>query len=117
MRTWDAPDFSRPIAAPLHRCAELLGVDLATGRAAAANVELYIRADGTKVWGASCSWSGNYGPSRSTVDGTRPPTRERCSRRSVTFGTTIRIARLHHPSCLNWRVGDLRFLCTVGDCW
>jgi hypothetical protein len=28
MRTWDAPDFYRPIAAPLERCAELLGVDL-----------------------------------------------------------------------------------------
>jgi hypothetical protein len=69
MRTWDAPDFYRPIAAPLDRCAELLGVDLATVCAAAANVEPYIRADGTKVW-ASCSWSGNYGPSRSTVDGT-----------------------------------------------
>jgi len=30
---------------------ELLGVDLATVRAAAANVEPCIRADGTKVWG------------------------------------------------------------------
>jgi hypothetical protein len=35
MRTWDAPDFYRPIAAPLERCAELLGIDLATVRAAA----------------------------------------------------------------------------------
>ncbi len=35
----------------------------------------------------------------------------------MTFGTTIRIGCLHHPSCLNWSVGDLRFLCTVGDCW
>jgi hypothetical protein len=25
-------------------------------------------------------------------------------------GTTIRIARLHHPSCLSWTAGDLRFL-------
>jgi hypothetical protein len=50
MRTWDAPDFYRPIAAPLDRCAELLGVDLATVREAAANVEPYIRADGTKIW-------------------------------------------------------------------
>jgi hypothetical protein len=40
----------RPIAAPLERCAELLGVDLATVHEAAANVEPYIRADGTEVW-------------------------------------------------------------------
>lgn len=52
MRTWerDDPDRYRPIAAPLDRCAELLGVDLATVRRAAANVEPYIRADGVKVW-------------------------------------------------------------------
>jgi hypothetical protein len=34
----------------LERCAELLGVDLATIGAAAANVEPYLRADGAKVW-------------------------------------------------------------------
>ena len=28
--TWHDPDLGRPIAAPLERCAELLGVDLAT---------------------------------------------------------------------------------------
>jgi hypothetical protein len=39
-----------PIAAPLHRCAELLGVDVATIQEAAANVEPYIRADGTRIW-------------------------------------------------------------------
>ncbi|HYT27286.1 MAG TPA: hypothetical protein VEP73_12470 [Actinomycetota bacterium] len=52
MRTWETntPDGSRPIAAPLERCAELLGVDLALVRRAAANVEPYVRADGTKVW-------------------------------------------------------------------
>jgi hypothetical protein len=50
MRRWDAPDFYRPIAAPLERCAGLLGVDLAPVREAAANVEPYIRADDTKVW-------------------------------------------------------------------
>jgi hypothetical protein len=48
--TWHDPDLGRPIAAPLERCAELLGVDLATAREAAANVEPYLRADGTKVW-------------------------------------------------------------------
>jgi hypothetical protein len=37
--TWHDPDQGRPIAAPLERCAELLGVDLATIQEAAANVE------------------------------------------------------------------------------
>ncbi len=52
MWTWEArePDFGRPIAAPLEQCAELLGVDLATVRQVAANVEPYIRADATKIW-------------------------------------------------------------------
>ena len=48
--TWHDPDLGRPIAAPLKRCAELLGVDLATIRAAAANVEPYLHADGTRIW-------------------------------------------------------------------
>jgi hypothetical protein len=43
-------DLGRPIAAPLERCAELLGIDLATIRAAAANVEPYLRTDGTRIW-------------------------------------------------------------------
>jgi hypothetical protein len=47
---WHEADLGRPIAAPLEQCAELLGVDLATVRELAANVEPYIRADGTKVW-------------------------------------------------------------------
>jgi hypothetical protein len=42
-------DLGRPIAAPLERCAELLGVDLATTHDAAANVEPYICADGTRL--------------------------------------------------------------------
>jgi hypothetical protein len=42
--------LGRPIAAPLERCAQLLGVDLATIGEAAANVEPYIRADGTRIW-------------------------------------------------------------------
>jgi hypothetical protein len=48
--TWPDPDLGRPIAAPLDRCADLLGVDLATVHELATNVEPYIRADGTKVW-------------------------------------------------------------------
>jgi hypothetical protein len=35
---------------PLERCAELLGVDLATVCELAANVEPYTRADGTRIW-------------------------------------------------------------------
>ena len=50
MGTWHDPDLGWPIAAPLHRCAELLGVDVATIQEAAANVEPYIRADGTRIW-------------------------------------------------------------------
>jgi hypothetical protein len=48
--TWHDLDLGRPIAVPLERCAELLGVDLATIGAAAVNVEPYIRADGTRIW-------------------------------------------------------------------
>jgi hypothetical protein len=50
--TWEAEDpaYSRPIAAPPERCAELLGVDLATIRRVAADVEPYLRLDGTQVW-------------------------------------------------------------------
>jgi hypothetical protein len=42
--------LGRPIAAPLDRCAELLGVDLAGLREAATKVEPYIRADGARIW-------------------------------------------------------------------
>jgi hypothetical protein len=44
------PTLTRPIAAPLEQCAELLGVDLDAIRKAAAHVEPYVRVDGTKVW-------------------------------------------------------------------
>ena len=52
MHAWEAqdPTLSRPIAAPLERCAELLGLDLAAIQQAAAHVEPYLRIDGTKVW-------------------------------------------------------------------
>jgi hypothetical protein len=52
VRTWEGRnlDFGRPIAAPLEQCADLLGVDLATVREAAINVEPYVRADGTRIW-------------------------------------------------------------------
>jgi hypothetical protein len=42
--------LGRPIAAPLERCAELLGVDLATVRELAEGIEPYRRSDGTEVW-------------------------------------------------------------------
>jgi hypothetical protein len=52
MPAWEAhdPTLTRPIAAPLEQCAELLGVDLETIQEAAAFVEPYLRVDGTKVW-------------------------------------------------------------------
>jgi hypothetical protein len=48
--TWHDPDLGRPIAAPLERCAEVLGIDLAIVHELAANVEPYLRADGTRIW-------------------------------------------------------------------
>jgi hypothetical protein len=48
--TWLDPELGRPIAAPLDQCAELLGVELATVRTLAANIEPYLRADGTRIW-------------------------------------------------------------------
>jgi hypothetical protein len=52
MQAWEAhdPTLIRPIAAPLERCAELLGVDLTAIQEAAAHFEPYVRVDGTKVW-------------------------------------------------------------------
>jgi hypothetical protein len=47
---WHDPDLGRPIAAPLERCAQLLGLDLATVRELATKVEPYLRADATRVW-------------------------------------------------------------------
>jgi hypothetical protein len=48
--SWQDPDLGRPIVAPLERCAELLGIDLATVRELAAELEPYVRADGTRIW-------------------------------------------------------------------
>jgi hypothetical protein len=48
-RTQGGPRLAS-IAAPLERCAELLGLDLATIRELAAEVEPYVRADGTRIW-------------------------------------------------------------------
>jgi hypothetical protein len=52
MQAWETQDrtLTWPVAAPLERCAELLGVELAAVAAAAAHVEPYLRVDGTKVW-------------------------------------------------------------------
>jgi hypothetical protein len=86
----------RPIAAPLEHCAELPGVDLATIREVAANVEPYLRADGTRIWSLmqlerqlQPEAYGTRRAATSTVDGPWPATRERTPRRSMTFGTTI----------------------------
>jgi hypothetical protein len=48
--TWHDPEVGRPIAAPLERCAELLGVDLPTVHELAGKIEPYVRADGTRIW-------------------------------------------------------------------
>jgi hypothetical protein len=66
MRTWERhdPDPTRPVAAPLDRCAELLGVELATVREAAATVEPYLRADVTKQ-GRGAHGAGASAPERS----------------------------------------------------
>ena len=48
--TWHGPEVGRPIAASLERCAELLGVDLATVHELAGKIEPYVRADGTRIW-------------------------------------------------------------------
>ena len=50
VETWHNPGLGRRIAAPLDRCAELLGVDPASLREAAAKVDPYIRADGSRIW-------------------------------------------------------------------
>jgi hypothetical protein len=51
MPAWEAHDpLTRPIAAPLERCAELLGVDLDAIQEAAAHLEPYLGVDGTKAW-------------------------------------------------------------------
>jgi len=78
--TWHDPDLGRPIAAPLERCAELLGVDLATVRELAAKVEPYLRADGARIWRLmqdarqlrSEAYAG-AGAATSTADGPQPP--------------------------------------------
>src|SRR5512132_1843315 len=48
--TWHDLDLGRPIAAPLERCAELLGVDLAAVRELAAKVEPSVRAVENRIW-------------------------------------------------------------------
>jgi hypothetical protein len=48
--TWHDSGLGLLIAGPLDRCAELLGVDLASLREAAAKVEPYTRADGARIW-------------------------------------------------------------------
>ena len=80
MGRWHDLDVDRPIAAPLQRCAELLGVDLATVRKLAANVELYLRADGTRIWSLMRlerqlrpRHTAGAGAATSTADRLRPP--------------------------------------------
>jgi hypothetical protein len=90
---WHDPDLGRPVAASLERCAELLGIDLATIGEAAANVEPYVRADGTRVW----SLMQLERQLRPEAYGTRRGgylDRRRTPPRNVALG----ICRLHHSS-------------------
>jgi hypothetical protein len=65
----------------LERCAELLGVDVATVREPAAKVEPYLRADGTRIWSLMLlEWQldprpmAGAGAATSTADRAQPPT-------------------------------------------
>jgi hypothetical protein len=78
--TWHDLDVGRPIAAPLERCAELLGVDLAAVRKLAANIEPYLCADGTRIWSlmqldasSGPRPTAGAGAATSTADRLRPP--------------------------------------------
>jgi hypothetical protein len=80
------PAYSRPIAAPLERCVELLGVDSAIVQRAAADVESYIRVHGSKVWSLMLLdrqlHAEAYGPVRGGyVSRRRRPARDRRSPR------------------------------------
>jgi hypothetical protein len=124
--TWHDPEVGRPIAAPLERCAELLGVDLATAREAASNVEPYIRADGTRIWSLMQlerqlrpGRSAGAGAATSTADGSQPPTRrdrndlpgihDRSTRRATaslsgTFAGCVQAAGAHVASTtVGWK--------------
>jgi hypothetical protein len=70
--TWQDSDLGWPIAAPLERCAKLLGIDLSTVRELAAKLEPYVRADGTRIW--------------SLMQRPLPPKRMRCLVRSARSG-------------------------------
>jgi hypothetical protein len=91
VRTWELhdPAYSRPIAAPLERCVELLGVDSAIVQRAAADVDSYIRVHGSKVWSLMLLdrqlHAEAYGPVRGGyVSCRRRPARDYRSPRSAT---------------------------------
>jgi hypothetical protein len=83
METWHGPDLGRLIAALLERCAELLGVDLATVCELAATVEPYVRADGTRIWSLmllECQlWPEAYGRQRGATSTADEPDRRHVS--------------------------------------
>jgi hypothetical protein len=103
--TWHDLNVGRPITAPLERCAELLGVDLATIREAAANVEPYLRTDDTRIWSLMQlerqlrpGSTGGVAAATSTADGPQRPTNR--NRTSPTYGTIVEHGR-PHPYQLN----------------
>ena len=97
MGTWEADDpaYARPIAAPLERCAELLGVDLVTITGAATHIEPYVRVDGTKVWSLMQLERnfvprpmGGSGAATLPAAGSEAPTAERHDRQMPSFASS-----------------------------
>jgi hypothetical protein len=95
--TWEADDpaYARPIAAPLERCAELLGVDLVTITGAATHIEPYVRVDGTKVWSLMQlerqlrpQAYGGSGAATLPTAGSEAPTAERHDRQMPSFASS-----------------------------
>lgn len=64
-----------PVAAPLERCAALLGADLAALQRAAERVEPYVRVDGALVWSLALLEAALAG--RQRLREPRPPRRRR----------------------------------------
>jgi hypothetical protein len=115
--TWEADDpaYSRPIAAPL-KCAELLGVDLATIQDAVTHIRPYVQVDGTKVWSLMQlerhlrpQAYGRVRGAISPVAGSEPLTGERHDRQM--FSSPIQAsAPLPRLRCLD------SVLCSLGSC-
>jgi hypothetical protein len=99
VRTWELhdPAYARPLAAPLERCAELLGVDSAIVQRAAADVEPYIRVDG-KVWSLMRLERQLHAAAYGRVRGGYVSCRRRPARDRRSPGTAVRPGRRRAPA-------------------